>query len=177
MDCCLRECHGLYIIKRLTFTHDAPKKERQTTCYIQPQTPSTVREQHIITQIISRSLVPPPPRQHHLLLITTSRPSPTNPPPILPIPLPCPPLPSTATDYVSALRNSPAISLLLSRLLSFARLSASSSGMLLALSVAPLGTRTSLGSGMAMGVGAARMRSGARRVRRREARSAVRMVG
>ena len=49
--------------------------------------------------------------------------------------------------------------------------------MLLALSVAPLGTRTSLGSGMAMGVGAARMRSGARRVRRREVRSAVRMVG
>lgn len=37
--------------------------------------------------------------------------------------------------------------------------------MLRALSVAPLGTRTSLGSGMARGVGAARRRRG--RVRRR----------
>ena len=44
--------------------------------------------------------------------------------------------------------------------------------MLLALSVAPLGTRTSLGSGMASGVGAARRRRGARS-RRSEVRKEV----
>ena len=53
--------------------------------------------------------------------------------------------------------------------------------MLRALSVAPLGTRTSLGSGMAIGVGAARRRrKGARRARRRVVRGRcifVRLVG
>ena len=133
-------------------------------------------------QFVDMRLSPSPstkPSPHHKYPLHTLPPSSILSPQPSPFPHLLPSPSRTTNPYISPLLNSPAICLLFSILFSFAFLSASNSGILRALSVAPFGTRTSLGEGSATGrgVGAARRRRmGVVRIRRRVVGRVVRMV-